>query len=231
MRSESCSRSRRLRTSATGVGAFLHTDATQAIGRTLGGRRSLEGRSPEPLRPQGLWPKGHRRPVRAIWSPDPAGDHRGRTGTWATRRHGADRTGGWLGQRVCTSAGQNESRTSGASLDCQLSLLAELSEGHPTMHLFGHPSMRIAGNLSIGFPGVRSEELVDRVSREIAISTGSACSSATAEPSKVLLALGLEPRGRRYRSPGQSGAFHHRKRHQSGSGRIPQRPGSGSLTK
>ena len=63
----------------------------------------------------------------------------------------------------------------------------------PDIRFFGHLQRRLPGNLSIGFPGVPADEVIDIVSDRIAISTGSACSSATSEPSKVLLALGLDP--------------------------------------
>ena len=63
----------------------------------------------------------------------------------------------------------------------------------PAMRLFGDTDRRLPGSLSIGFPGVPAEQVVRNLSDRIAIATGSACSSASAEPSKVLLALGLDP--------------------------------------
>ena len=63
----------------------------------------------------------------------------------------------------------------------------------PSVRFFGHLQKRLPGSLSVGFPGVSADEVIDAVSGRIAISTGSACSSGTAEPSKVLLALGLSP--------------------------------------
>ena len=76
-------------------------------------------------------------------------------------------------------------------------LTRRLKEGiqrtSPDIRFFGHLQRRLPGNLSIGFPGVPADEVIDIVSDRIAISTGSACSSATSEPSKVLLALGLDP--------------------------------------
>lgn len=78
-----------------------------------------------------------------------------------------------------------------------LQLTRRLKEGIqqscPDVRFFGHLLRRLPGNLSIGFPGVPADEVIHIISDRIAISTGSACSSATSEPSKVLLALGLEP--------------------------------------
>ena len=71
-------------------------------------------------------------------------------------------------------------------------LYARLREAHPALRLFGHAECRVAGNLNIGFPGVPAEEVIRSTANHIALSSGSACSSATSEPSKVLLALGLD---------------------------------------
>lgn len=56
--------------------------------------------------------------------------------------------------------------------------------------LNGHPSERLPGNLNLSFGFVEAESLLMALNREIALSTGSACSSATLEPSYVLRALG-----------------------------------------
>ena len=68
----------------------------------------------------------------------------------------------------------------------------QLRSACPAMRLFGDTGRRLPGSLSIGFPGVPAEQVVRNLSDRIAISTGSACSSASVEPSKVLLALGLD---------------------------------------
>ena len=60
------------------------------------------------------------------------------------------------------------------------------------VEFYGHLRYRVPGNLTFGFPGFSAEEVIDIVSDRIAISTGSACSSASTEPSRILLALGLE---------------------------------------
>lgn len=57
------------------------------------------------------------------------------------------------------------------------------------VHLNGHPTQRIPHLLNVSFEGVEGESLVFGL-RELAVSTGSACSSATQEASYVLRALG-----------------------------------------
>ena len=71
-------------------------------------------------------------------------------------------------------------------------LYRSLLEAHPQLRLFGHEHRRVAGNLNIGFPGIAAEEVIRNTAERIAVSSGSACSSATSEPSQVLLALGLD---------------------------------------
>ncbi len=57
------------------------------------------------------------------------------------------------------------------------------------VHLNGQGAMRAAEILSVSFEGVEGESLVTGLT-ELAVATGSACSSASAEPSYVLRALG-----------------------------------------
>ncbi len=56
--------------------------------------------------------------------------------------------------------------------------------------LNGDRERRLAGNLNLSFPGLSAPALIDACP-SIAISTGSACTSAVVEPSYVLRALGL----------------------------------------
>jgi len=60
-------------------------------------------------------------------------------------------------------------------------------------HLNGHPTKRLSNNINFWFEGVEGESIVIQLDlMGIAASTGSACSSATLEPSEVLLAIGLK---------------------------------------
>ncbi|AAU27825.1 TPA: IscS subfamily cysteine desulfurase [Legionella pneumophila] len=60
----------------------------------------------------------------------------------------------------------------------------------PAIKLNGHEHRRIAGNLNVSFVGLNGDSLLFALS-ELAISTTSACSSASIQPSYVLRAIGL----------------------------------------
>ena len=57
--------------------------------------------------------------------------------------------------------------------------------------LNGHPTQRLPGNLNLSFAYVEGESLLMGL-KEIAVSTGSACTSANLEPSHVLRAIGVK---------------------------------------
>jgi cysteine desulfurase len=58
--------------------------------------------------------------------------------------------------------------------------------------LNGHPKNRLTHNLNVYFPGIEGKSIINSVSKQIAISAGSACTTQLVEPSHVLLALGLD---------------------------------------
>src|SRR5207248_8486849 len=56
--------------------------------------------------------------------------------------------------------------------------------------LNGHPSQRLPGNLNVSFAYVEGEALMMAI-KHVAVSSGSACTSASLEPSYVLRACGV----------------------------------------
>ena len=58
------------------------------------------------------------------------------------------------------------------------------------VHLNGHPDQRVPGIINLRFEGVEAESLMLGL-RELAVSSGSACASATLAPSYVLKGIGL----------------------------------------
>jgi len=70
------------------------------------------------------------------------------------------------------------------------SLLNLLSGTIPGIVVNGSMEARIPGNLNLTFPAATAADLMARVP-DLCVSTGSACSSASIEPSYVLRALGL----------------------------------------
>lgn len=67
------------------------------------------------------------------------------------------------------------------------------------IELNGHPEKRLPHNLNIYIPGVEARSLLVQINDEVALSTGSACSTAKVEPSYVIEALGFEV-GRAYKA-------------------------------
>ncbi len=58
-------------------------------------------------------------------------------------------------------------------------------------YLNGHPEKRLPHNLNISFAYVEGESVLMGLNKEVALSSGSACTSATLEPSYVIAALGV----------------------------------------
>lgn len=66
-----------------------------------------------------------------------------------------------------------------------------LSDAIPSLVINGDLEHRLAGNLHISVPGVPNSAVIARIRHQLAISTGSACSSGVEAPSHVLRALQL----------------------------------------
>jgi cysteine desulfurase len=70
-------------------------------------------------------------------------------------------------------------------------LRSSIQEQLSDVTLNGHPTERLPGNLSLSFAHVKGEALLMGL-RDVAVSSGSACTTASLEPSYVLKALGLD---------------------------------------
>ncbi|MBO9540854.1 IscS subfamily cysteine desulfurase [bacterium] len=69
-------------------------------------------------------------------------------------------------------------------------LYRAITEAIDHVHLNGHPTQRLPGNLNLSFEFVEGESLMMGM-KGIAVSSGSACTSASLEPSHVLKAIGV----------------------------------------
>lgn len=71
-------------------------------------------------------------------------------------------------------------------------LLEGIRRSAPEVRVNGHPTQRLPHSLHVCFPGLEGETLVTALdARGIEASAGAACTSATWEPSHVLLAMGV----------------------------------------
>jgi cysteine desulfurase len=173
-------------------GIVFHTDAAQAVGKiSIDVRRDqvdlLSISAHKFYGPKGigaLYVRRHDPQVRLQPLLDGGGHERGfRSGTLAVPMIVG------LGTAIELAVGRlpEESRRI-------LELRERLHEGLvgrlPGIRLNGHPTDRLPGNLNLSFVDVDGEALMMAM-RDVAVSSGSACSAADPEPSHVLLAMGL----------------------------------------
>ncbi|MFL5269776.1 MAG: aminotransferase class V-fold PLP-dependent enzyme [Stellaceae bacterium] len=170
---------------------LFHTDAAQAVGKIP---LDVEAMKIDLLSISGhkvYGPKGvgalyvRRRPrVRLTPLIDGGGQERGvRSGTLPTPLCVG------LG-RAATIAGAEMAGEAERLLLLRTRLLQNLTRGFPELRLNGDADRRLPGSVNLTFPGVSAQQLIE-AAPSIAISTGSACTSAEVEPSYVLRALGL----------------------------------------
>jgi cysteine desulfurase len=110
------------------------------------------------------------------------------------RRTGTENVAGVVGlgaaMRIAVARRAAESARQGVLRD---RLIAGIASRIPDATLTGHPIERLPNNASFCFRGTQGEALVVSLDLEgFSVSSGSACTSGSTDPSHVLLALGLE---------------------------------------
>jgi cysteine desulfurase len=91
--------------------------------------------------------------------------------------------------RACGLAHELRSEDAARIESLRDELWTQLSSRLDGLHLNGHPTERLPGNLNVSFEGIDGDVLMNSL-KEIAVSSGSACTSADPEPSHVLRAIG-----------------------------------------
>ena len=172
-------------------GVLLHTDAAQALGKIP---LDVEAMKIDLMSMSGhkiYGPKGvgalyiRRRPrVRLVPLIDGGGQERGvRSGTLPTPL--------CVGfGKACAIAGKEMVAEAGRLQDLRERLRAGLQQRVPGLQVNGDLAHRLPGSLNVSVPGTTAPDLIEAC-QSIAISTGSACTSASVEPSYVLRALGF----------------------------------------
>jgi cysteine desulfurase len=110
-------------------------------------------------------------------------------------RPGTENVAGVVGFGAAARFAMEELTESHRELETLRARLEEgIRSGISNVLVNGHPRNRLPNTSNISFDGVEGESLVLSLDMEgIAVSTGSACSSESSEPSFVLLAMGLDP--------------------------------------
>lgn len=171
-------------------GVFLHTDATQAVGRVpidveaMGiDLMSFSGHKiygPKGI--GGLYVRSANPRVRLNAELDGGGHERG-------MRSGTLNVPGIVGMshafQLAVSSMDTETARLTRMRDRMFNAISEQLEG---VLLNGHPTKRLSNNLNLSFAHVEDNALMMNM-KEVAVSTGSACSTADPEPSHVLKAL------------------------------------------
>ncbi len=173
-------------------GVLFHTDATQAVGHVPVDVEKMNIDLLSFTAHKMYGPKGigglyvRRKNPRVVLPPmiEGGGHERG-------MRSGTLNVPGIVGLgeacRICAGQMDAESERLRKLRDrLQDGILAELDE----VYLNGHETKRLPHNLNLSFACVEAESLLMGVG-DVALSTGSACTSAAVEPSHVLKALGI----------------------------------------
>jgi cysteine desulfurase len=172
-------------------GALFHTDAVQAAGKVPVsvkhlGVDLLSISAHKFAGPKGVGALWVRRGVRLIAQATGGRQER-------NRRAGTENVAGLVGMGVAASlakAGLSQSSVSIGGLRDRLE--AGILAGVVNTVVNGDGTSRVPNTTNISFEGIEAESLLIALDLEgVAVSTGSACSSGSLEPSHVLRAMGL----------------------------------------
>jgi cysteine desulfurase len=108
-------------------------------------------------------------------------------------RAGTENVAGIVGLGAACDIAMEEMERDLLRLSCLATRLYQAIKSRiPEVKLNGHPVRRLPGTMNISFKYIEGESIVLGLDLEgIAVSTGSACTSGSLEPSHVLLAMGL----------------------------------------
>jgi cysteine desulfurase len=173
-------------------GVLLHSDAVQGIGKipfdvAKASVDLLSITAHKIYGPKGigaLYVRRSRPRVRIVAQMDGGGHERG-------NRSGTLNVPGIVGLGMAAEIMQREGADESTRiLELRERLWKKLSGAIEDIHLNGHPTHRLPGNLNVAFAYVEGEAMMMAI-KDVAVSSGSACTSASLEPSYVLRAMGV----------------------------------------
>ncbi len=173
-------------------GVLLHSDAVQGIGKIpvnvdALGVDLMSLTAHKVYGPKGvgaLYVRMGKPRVKLVAQLDGGGHEKG-------RRSGTLNVPGIVGLgKACEVAGQVMTDEAERLTALRDRLWAGIKARMDHVHLNGHPTLRLPGNLNVSFEYVEGESLLMSL-KDVAVSSGSACTSASLEPSYVLKALGV----------------------------------------
>lgn len=174
-------------------GVLFHTDAVQSVGKLPVNVEQLNADMLAIAAHKFYGPKG----VGALYvrsgvelEPIIHGGHQE-----GGRRAGTTNAAGIVGLTKALEIAVEEQRQEAVHLlRLRKRLVNAINEDIPEAIIVGHPEMVLPGTVNVCFPGLDGEAALLALDSEgFAVSTGSACSSGSPEPSHVHLAMGIKP--------------------------------------